>query len=83
MDGGVYEWLITSNSRGGDCVIKSAQYTGAVISADHKLVYTVSNDSNLREINPQVCGHGSATKMILTTKWGSFKLENQPQLDKV
>lgn len=71
IDGGVYEWLLGSLTRGGECVVKGTQYTAVVFSPDMKSVIVASSDNTLKEISPQVrrgitvkkhCCQGPVTK---------------------
>lgn len=54
IDGAVYEWDVATKQRSSECVLKSCNYTSAVISPDGANIYAVGSDRTLKEIRDNV-----------------------------
>ena len=46
----MYEWDLSTFARASECVLKSCNYTSAVLSPDNEAVFAVGSDRTLKEI---------------------------------
>eukprot|EP00002_Diphylleia_rotans_P000166 TRINITY_DN1008_c0_g1_i4.p1 TRINITY_DN1008_c0_g1~~TRINITY_DN1008_c0_g1_i4.p1 ORF type:complete len:1179 (-),score=303.89 TRINITY_DN1008_c0_g1_i4:414-3950(-) len=66
MDGAVYEWKLRDFKREGENVLKTCNYTCAVITPDSRTTFAVGSDKKLKEISDSQINKDFDTGIALT-----------------